>query len=110
MARRLQARLNRTLAITAVTLGIIALGAVLLMLTIPPLVRQGQKLLAHLPEYTRAVEQSFHRCEDATPSRPSRLPSCWTSVPSAGKRTVNVLPWPTWLSASTVPPCASTTQ
>jgi predicted PurR-regulated permease PerM len=50
LVRRLQARFNRTWAITAVTLGIILLGAVLLVLTIPPLVRQGQNLIAHLPQ------------------------------------------------------------
>jgi CheY-like chemotaxis protein len=61
LVRRLQARFPRSWAITTVTLGVVLLGAGLLALMIPPLVRQAQNLITHLPQYAQAMEVSAGR-------------------------------------------------
>jgi predicted PurR-regulated permease PerM len=57
LVRRLQSRLTRGWAITAVVLGLIATGAGSLVLMIPPLVRQARALLVHLPQYLVGIEE-----------------------------------------------------
>jgi predicted PurR-regulated permease PerM len=90
LVRRLQARFNRTWAITAVTLGVVLLGAGLLVLMIPPLVRQGQNLIAHLPQYTQAMEAAAHRA--GIPLKLSPRTLNWTQRLSAmGPELLNVL-------------------
>jgi predicted PurR-regulated permease PerM len=56
LVRRLQARLTRAWAITAVVVGCVATGAGLLILMIPPLVRQTRGLLINLPRYLEQIE------------------------------------------------------
>jgi predicted PurR-regulated permease PerM len=58
LVHRLQTRLTRVWAITAVVLGCIVAGAGLLVLMIPPLVRQARQLLVHLPQYLAQIENS----------------------------------------------------
>jgi predicted PurR-regulated permease PerM len=90
MVRRLQARFNRTWAITAVTLGIVLLVGVLLVLIIPPIIRQGQNLLAHLPEYTRAMETMARRA--GAPVKLSALTTQWTHrIASVGPEMLTLL-------------------
>jgi len=61
VVRRLQTRFNRTGAITAVTLGVLLLSALLVMLMIPPLVSQTQRLLTDAPRYAEAMEAAARR-------------------------------------------------
>jgi putative heme transporter len=90
LVRRLQSRLNRSWAITAVMVGIVALGALLLALTIPPLVRQAQNLIAHLPEYTRAMEHAAQRAH--IPLKLSAATNNWTQrLASMGPELMTVL-------------------
>lgn len=61
MVRRMQTRIQRPWAITAlVTMSVAAVG-LLLALVIPPLVRQGESTAAHLPEYLSQVEATAAR-------------------------------------------------
>lgn len=90
LVRRLQERFNRTWAITAVTLGGVVLGAGLLVLMIPPLVRQAQNLLTHLPQYTQAMEAAARRA--GAPVKLSSMTMNWTHRLSAlGPELLNVL-------------------
>jgi predicted PurR-regulated permease PerM len=61
VVRQLQTRFNRTGAITAVTVGVVLLSALLVMLMIPPLVSQAQRLLADAPRYAGAMEAAARR-------------------------------------------------
>jgi predicted PurR-regulated permease PerM len=56
LVRRLQTRLTRGWAITAVVSALIGVGAGVLILMIPPLLRQGRNLLVNLPHYLHAIE------------------------------------------------------
>jgi predicted PurR-regulated permease PerM len=89
LVRRLQARTNRTWAITTVTLGVVLLGALLLVLMIPPLVRQGQSILAHLPDYTHAIDRAAQRA--GVPLKLAAATTRWTHHLSAlGPELLNV--------------------
>jgi predicted PurR-regulated permease PerM len=90
LVRRLQSRVNRTWAITAVTVGVIALGALILVLMIPPLVRQGQNLIAHLPQYTQAMESAAQRAR--IPLKLSAAATNWTQkLASLGPELITML-------------------
>jgi predicted PurR-regulated permease PerM len=90
LVRRLQARFSRTWAITAVTLGVVLLGALLLVLMIPALVRQGQNLMTHLPQYAQAMEAAAQRA--GIPLKLSGATTNWTRrVASLGPALLNVL-------------------
>lgn len=54
--RRMQTRIPRSGAISIVVIGFIALTAALLVIMVPPLIKQAQNLLIHLPEYLKQVE------------------------------------------------------
>jgi predicted PurR-regulated permease PerM len=56
LVRRLQTRLTRGWAITAVVSALIVVGAGVLILMIPPLLRQGRNLLVNLPHYLHTIE------------------------------------------------------
>jgi predicted PurR-regulated permease PerM len=58
LVRRLQTRLTRGWAITAVVSVLVSFGAGVLILMIPPLVRQGRNLAVNLPHYLLAIENS----------------------------------------------------
>ncbi len=89
LVRRLQARFNRTWAITTVTLGVILLGALLLALMIPPLVRQAQGLITHLPQYAQAMEKAARRA--GVPLKLSPVAAHWTQhLASLGPDLLNV--------------------
>lgn len=90
LVRRLQARLNRTWAITAVMLGLVLLFAAMLGLMIPSLVRQAQNLITHLPEYARTVEAAAQRA--GIPLEISAATANWTQrVASLGPKLLGVL-------------------
>src|SRR6478609_5119237 len=61
VVRRLQTRLNRGGAITALTLGLLLLLAALAALMIPPLVHQAHSLREDLPRYAGIVEAAARR-------------------------------------------------
>src|SRR5262245_29172598 len=58
LVRRLQQRITRAWAITLVAFGIVASGAGLLVMMIPPLVRQARNLLTNLPQYLSQIESA----------------------------------------------------
>src|SRR5262245_11191599 len=58
LVRRLQKRLTRAWAITAVVVGLVVTSAGMLTLMIPPLVEQGRQLLVNLPRYLTDIEAS----------------------------------------------------
>lgn len=89
LVRRLQARFHRSWAITTVTLGVILLGALLLALMIPPLVRQAQGLITHLPQYAQALEKAARRA--GVPLKLSPAVAHWTQrLASLGPELLNV--------------------
>jgi predicted PurR-regulated permease PerM len=89
LVRRLQERLNRAWAITAVTLGIVAVGTVLLVMMIPPLVRQARNLLVHLPEYAVAMESAARKT--GMPIKLAASAKAWTAqVSSLGPQLIQV--------------------
>ena len=88
--RRLQGRVSRPWAITAVTFGLFLLCVVLLLLMIPPLVRQGQGLMVHLPRYAQAMEAAAHRA--GIPLKLSAAATNWTRrISSLGPELLDVL-------------------
>jgi predicted PurR-regulated permease PerM len=54
--RRMQKRISRGSAISIIVVSTIALIAVLLVIMIPPLVKQAQNLLTNLPDYMKQIE------------------------------------------------------
>lgn len=58
LVRRLQRHLTRAWAITAVVIGCVATMAGLLVVVIPPLVRQARELMIHLPFYLTQIESA----------------------------------------------------
>jgi predicted PurR-regulated permease PerM len=59
--RRLQARIDRVWALTAVILGVVVSGAGLVVMVIPPLVRQAGNVLQYFPRYAAATQTAAAR-------------------------------------------------
>jgi predicted PurR-regulated permease PerM len=90
LVRRLQARLNRTWALTAVIVGVILSGALLLALMIPPFVRQASGLMRHLPEYAASMEAAVQRAGLSV--KLSSFTRNWTEqVSAAGPQLLDLL-------------------
>lgn len=90
LVRRLELRLKRAGALAAVIAGIAGLGALLIGVLIPPLVRQGRSLLVHLPDYASAVDAAA--AQRHLPFRLSALARNWTEQAAAvGPQVLNLL-------------------
>src|SRR5262249_14551705 len=76
-----QARFPRPWALAAVIVGIVLATALLLVIMLPPLVRQGQSLLTHLPAYVRQLDDAAKR--HGLPFRVSPLTMNWSERISA---------------------------
>ena len=81
MIRRLQSRLTRNWAITAVVVGMVVAIALLLVIMIPPLVNQARGLTTGLPEYVAEMERMARSA--GVPVRLSNLTKDWTARISA---------------------------
>jgi predicted PurR-regulated permease PerM len=81
IVRRLETRFNRTGAITALTVGVVLLGAVLVILMIPPRVRQAQGLITEMPPYAAALEAAARRA--GVPLKLSAAATDWTQRAAA---------------------------
>ena len=61
LIRRLEARVHRRYGIILLCVALVAGLAGLLGILLPPLLRQGQSLAQHFPEYTQAIEGALRR-------------------------------------------------
>jgi predicted PurR-regulated permease PerM len=89
VVRRLQTRVNRTGAITVVTLGVLLLGALFVMLMIPSLIDQAHYLRTDLPRYAGVIEATARRA--GVPIKLTVAATDWTErIAALGPELVNL--------------------
>lgn len=90
LVRRLQTRLTRGWAITAVVSALAGFGAGVLFLMIPPLVRQGRNLAVNLPHYLLVIE-NLARQRGIPLHLQASVPDLSKRVASMGPELLNLL-------------------